>query len=109
MAYLRLAAAIVFEVSATLMLKACKGWELWWLGLTAISFYAVAGFLLAIVLKTMNLGVAYTIWSGVGIALVCTASALIWQQQFDLYAALGILMIFAGTIVITLKSSVIIQ
>jgi len=45
----------------------------------------------------------------VGIALVCAASVLIWGQKFDAYAVVGISLIFFGTILITAKSSVIIQ
>ena len=97
------------EVAGTLLLKASNGWEKWWLGMGAVACYTLAGFFLAYVLKSMSVGLAYTIWSGVGIALVCVASILIWQQKFDTYATIGILLIVFGTVLITLKSNVLLQ
>jgi small multidrug resistance pump len=109
MTYVYLSLAILTEVTATLLLKASNGWEKWWFGMGAIFFYCIAGMILAFVLKSMNVGLAYTIWSGAGIALVCVASILLWQQKFDIYALAGVLLIVVGTGLITLKSSVVIQ
>ena len=109
MTYLLLMIAIVTEVTATLLLKASNGWEKWWFGMGAIFFYALAGIVLALVLKSMSVGLAYAIWSGVGIALVCIASVMFWQQKFDIYALTGVLLIILGTALITLKSNVVMQ
>jgi small multidrug resistance pump len=75
----------------------------------AIFFYSIAGMVLAFVLKTMSVGLAYAIWSGVGIALVCIASVLFWQQKFDIFALIGVAFIVADTGLITLKSGVVLQ
>lgn len=75
----------------------------------AIVFYSIAGIILAFALKSMSVGLAYAIWSGVGIALVCIASILFWQQKFDAYALTGVVLIIIGTGLITLKSSVVLQ
>ncbi|MFD2165121.1 DMT family transporter [Thalassotalea euphylliae] len=109
MSYLFLALAIFSEVSATLLLKASDGWEKWWFGMASIGLYSLAGLFLGVVLKEMSVGLTYTIWSGVGIALVCIASVLIWQQKFDAYALSGIALIFVGTLLITAKSGVVMQ
>ena len=109
MVYLLLALAILTEVTATLLLKASDGWEKWWFGMGSIFFYSLAGLFLGYVLKEMSVGMAYAIWSGVGIALVCVASVLIWEQRFDLYAGVGILLIVVGTLLITTKSDVMLQ
>jgi len=109
MVYLLLVCAVITEVGATLLLKASNGWEKWEFGMASIFLYALSGFIFAFVLKTMNIGLAYAIWSGVGIALVCIASVFIWHQKFDIFAVSGILLIFIGTLLITVKSSVAIQ
>ncbi len=109
MIYALLSLAVITEVAATLLLKSSNGFEKWWLGMAAFFFYSIAGWVFAIVLKSMSVGSAYAIWSGVGIALVCAASVLIWQQKFDLYAGAGIALIVAGTLLITTKSSVVLQ
>lgn len=109
MIYFLLSLAVITEVTATLLLKASDGWEKWWFGMGSIFFYSLAGFILAHVLKSMSVGVAYSIWSGVGIALVCIASVIIWEQKFDTYALSGIALIFIGTFLITAKSSIVLQ
>ncbi|WP_419208236.1 DMT family transporter (plasmid) [Photobacterium leiognathi subsp. mandapamensis] len=109
MIYLLLAAAVITEVCATLLLKASNGWEKWEIGMASIFFYSLSGAIFAFVLKSMNLGLAYAVWSGVGIALVCIASVFLWQQKFDIFAISGVVLIFIGTLLITVKSTVSIQ
>ncbi len=109
MVYILLFLAVLTEVTATLLLKASDGWVKWWFGMGSIFFYSLAGLIFAFVLKSMSVGVAYSIWSGVGIAFVCIASVFIWQQKFDVYALSGIALIFIGTFLITAKSSVVLQ
>ncbi|MAA73162.1 MAG: hypothetical protein CMN28_00465 [Salinisphaeraceae bacterium] len=60
--------------------------------------------MLAFCLKVMTVGTAYAIWSGVGITVVCGLSAWLWGQRLDTAAMLGISLILAGVLVITLKS-----
>ena len=109
MVYLYLAIAIVVEVIATLMLKASVGFTKPLFGMGAVFFYGIAGMLLAVVLTKMNVGMAYAIWAGAGIALISIASAIIWKQSYDIYGVAGILLIGAGVVLITMKSSVVIQ
>lgn len=109
MHYMFLGIAIVSEVTATLFLKASDGWTKWWFGAVSVLFYSVAGLLLGLVLKNMGVGLVYAIWAGVGIALVCLASIVLWGQRFDWAAIGGILMIVGGVLLITLKSEVVLQ
>ena len=109
MNYFLLFLAILAEVSATLLLKTSNGWEKWEFGMSSIFLYILAGIFLGFVLKTMNVGIIYTIWSGAGVALVCIASVLLWQQKFDIYALSGIALIVTGTFLITTKSHVVLQ
>ena len=57
-------------------------------------------------LKTLPLGIAYAIWSGVGTALVAVVGWLVYKQQLDPPAILGISLIISGTIVLNLFSKV---
>ena len=106
MHYAFLAVAIISEVIATLLLKLSDGLTKWWWGLVSVFFYSIAGIMLALVLKYMAVGLVYAIWAGVGIALVCCASVLLWGQRFDAAALGGIALIVAGVMLITLKSGV---
>ncbi|MAG75492.1 MAG: QacE family quaternary ammonium compound efflux SMR transporter [Colwelliaceae bacterium] len=109
MAYLFLVLAIFSEVAATLSLKASNGWQHTGYGMASIGLYTVAGIFLSFTLKSMSVGITYAIWSGVGIALVCIASVYLWQQKFDGFAYAGITLIGLGTLLITVKSNVVIQ
>ncbi len=106
MVYGLLGLAIATEVTATLMLKASNGWERWGFGVGSIVMYGVAAYVLGHVLSHMNVGLAYTIWSGAGIGLVCIATVTLFGQRLDAWALAGIALIFIGTLLITLKSGV---
>ena len=109
MIYVLLACAIFTEVAATLCLKMSDGWEKWHYGSASIALYAISGMIFAAVLKNMGIGVAYAIWSGMGIALIVTASVVFWNQKFDTYAVAGIVLILSGTLLMTSKSAVVFQ
>ncbi len=52
----------------------------------------------------MPLGIAYAIWSGLGIVLVSVAAVFLYQQKLDLPAIVGMTLIIAGVLVINLLS-----
>lgn len=52
----------------------------------------------------MPLGIAYAIWSGLGIVLVSVAAIFIYNQKLDLPAIIGMLLIIIGVLVINLYS-----
>lgn len=56
------------------------------------------------VVKVMPLGIAYAIWSGLGIVLVSVAAIYIYNQKLDLPAIIGMLLIITGVLVINLFS-----
>ncbi|MFG1371852.1 multidrug efflux SMR transporter [Xanthobacter oligotrophicus] len=104
MGYLYLIIAIVAEVIATSALKATESFTRPGPSVLVIVGYAVAFFCLSLTLKTMPVGIAYAIWSGVGIVLV-TAIAWLWYgQRLDLPALVGLGLIIAGVMVINLIS-----
>ena len=104
MGYLYLIIAIVAEVIATSALKATESFTRPGPSVLVIVGYAVAFFCLSLTLKSMPVGIAYAIWSGVGIVLV-TAIAWLWYgQRLDLAALIGLGLIIAGVMVINLLS-----
>jgi small multidrug resistance pump len=104
MAYLYLFVAIVTEVVGTLALKATEGFTKLVPSLIVIAGYAVSFYFVSLALKSMSIGVAYAIWSGVGLALVAIAGMVLYKQLPDLAALVGILLILAGVVVINLFS-----
>jgi len=102
-----LAIAIVAEVIATSALKATEEFSRFWPSVITIVGYGVAFYFLSLVLKTIPVGVAYAIWSGVGIVLVAVIGALYFKQIPDLPAVIGMSMIIAGVIVMHVFSKTI--
>ena len=66
MAWIYLLGAIAFELFATTALKLSDGFtKLWWTLGMAVG-YGFAFYLLSLVVKTIPLGLAYAVWSGIG-------------------------------------------
>ncbi|OBJ70732.1 multidrug efflux SMR transporter [Mycobacterium sp. 1274756.6] len=95
--WLLLAGAIAFEVCATLSLRASEGFtRLVWAGPVVVG-YAVSFALLALVLKRgMPVGVAYGVWSGVGVAATAVAARFLFDDPFTWLMAAGVALIGAG-------------
>lgn len=103
-AYLYLGVAITAEVIATSALRAAEGFTVLWPSVIAVIGYVVAFYFLSLTLKTMPVGVAYAIWSGVGIVVVSIVALVLYKQVLDLPALLGMGLIMAGVVVINLFS-----
>lgn len=103
-AYLSLAIAIVAEVIATTALRASTGFTVLVPSAIAIVGYVVAFYFLSLTLRTMPVGIAYALWSGIGIVLISFAGWLIYKQVLDAPAIIGMALIGAGVIVINLFS-----
>nr|WP_176730422.1 SMR family transporter [Devosia insulae] len=103
-AYTYLAVAIVAEVIATTALRAADGFTQLWPSLISVVGYVVAFYFLSLTLRSMPVGIAYAIWSGVGIVLISLAGWVIYKQLLDLPALIGMGLIMAGVIVINLFS-----
>lgn len=103
-AYLYLAVAIGAEVIATSALRAAEGFTVLVPSAIAVVGYVVAFYFLSLTLKTMPVGVAYAIWSGVGIVVVSIVALVLYKQVLDLPALLGMGLIMAGVVVINLFS-----
>ncbi len=104
MTYLLLFTAIVAEVIATSALKAAEGFTRLVPSIIVVVGYAIAFYCLSLTLKTMPVGIAYAIWSGIGIVLVAGIGAVVYGQKLDLAAIIGLGLIIAGVLVVNLLS-----
>ncbi len=104
MGYLYLAIAIVAEVIGTTALKASEEFTRFWPSFIVVVGYGAAFYFLSLVLKTIPVGVAYAIWSGVGITLITLVGAILFKQIPDLAAVAGMTLIIAGIVVMNVFS-----
>ena len=104
MGHIYLAIAIISEVIATSALKSSNGFTNLLPSILVVVGYAVAFYMLSLVLKTMDIGMAYAIWAGLGIVLVAIVGAVIYKQIPDAPAIIGMALIIAGVFIINLYS-----
>jgi len=102
--WLILGVAIISEVIATSALKASEGFTRLMPSLIVVIGYGVAFYCLSLVLRTLPVGIAYAIWSGVGVALIALVGWLLYGQALDLPAILGLTLIIAGVVVLNFFS-----
>ena len=100
MSYLYLAIAIVSEVIGTVALKASEEFTRPVPSLIMALGYASAFYFLTLTLRTIPVGIAYAIWSGCGVVLICAISWILFRQSLDAPAILGIGLIAVGVVVI---------
>lgn len=105
MNYVYLLVAIVCEVVATSALKVSDGFSRPGPSVLVVLGYGVAFYFLSLTLRTIPIGVAYALWSGVGIALITTIGWLAFGQELDVAALVGIGLIVAGVVVLNAFSA----
>ncbi|BFM06616.1 DMT family transporter [Halioxenophilus aromaticivorans] len=104
MGFVYLAVAIVAEVIATAALKASDQFSKPWPSTLVVVGYGVAFYCLSLTLKTVPIGVAYAIWSGMGIVLIAAVGFLVFGQKPDLATLIGMALIIAGVVVMNVFS-----
>lgn len=102
MTWLLLACAIVSEVGATLSLRmATHGSKLWLVPVVA-GYLSAFALLSATLANGLPIGVAYGIWTAVGVALTAILGRLLFKEPFTWVMALGVALIVGGVLLIEL-------
>lgn len=104
MSYLYLAIAIVSEVIGTSLMKVSDGFTRPLPAIGTAIGYAIAFYFLSLTLRTIPTGIAYAIWSGVGIVLIAVIAWAFQGQKLDGAALAGMALIIAGVAVMNLFS-----
>ena len=99
-----LCVAIIAEVIATSALKSSEGFSKPIASVIVVLGYIIAFYCLSLTLKTIPVGIAYAIWSGVGIVLVTTIAWIVFGQKLDVLGIIGIALIMSGVLVLNLLS-----
>lgn len=98
--------AILSEVIATTALKFSEGFTKLVPSIVVVAGYGLSFYLLSLSLKVFPIGVAYAIWSGVGLVLTVIAGVILWKETLDWARVAGIILILAGIILINVFSNV---
>ena len=96
--------AVAFETVGTSFLKQSEQFSKLLPGIIACASYLCSFYLLSISLRTLPVGIAYAIWSGVGIVLISLIGVVAFKQSLDMPAYIGIDLIIAGVMIVNLFS-----
>jgi small multidrug resistance pump len=102
MAYVLLAIAIIVEVFATSLLKSASSGNVVAI-VAVVSGYLTAFGLLAIVVRSLEVGVTYAIWGGTGTGLVATIGILVLGESVTPWKMAGLTFVIAGVILLSLS------
>ncbi len=102
MPYVLLGFAIVAEILATSLMKETDGFTRPLPTLACIAGYVVAFALLAQAVKSVQVGVAYAMWAGIGTVAIAVIGALFLSEPMTAAKAAGIALVVAGVTVLNL-------
>lgn len=99
-----LSVAIFAEVIATSAMQASDGFTRPLPAVATVMGYGVAFYFLSLALRTIPVGVAYALWSGIGIVLIALIGWLAFGQRIDGWGVVGMGLIIAGVMVLNFLS-----
>ena len=102
MAYLLLACAIAAEVAATSLLPRAASFTVLLPSIAVVVGYVVSVVLLARVVETVPVAVAYAIWSAAGTAAVAAIGAAFLGQSLSGWQVAGLALVVAGVVMLQL-------
>jgi small multidrug resistance pump len=106
MPYVLLVLAILFEVAATLSLRASEGFSKLAPSVIVVIGYAVSFVLLARALTQLNVGPVYAIWSALGTVGAFAGGVLLFDEPLKPVTIAGALIVVAGVVVMNLGGGV---
>jgi multidrug transporter EmrE-like cation transporter len=95
--------AIAIEVVATTALKASHGMTRLVPSVIVVVGYVVSFYMVAILLKRMDLGLVYATWSALGTAAVAIIGVVIYDDALTIWRVAGLFLIIAGVMLLNLS------
>ena len=104
MAWLMLAVTILFEVAGSTMMKLANGFTVFWPSVAVFVCYGLSIAGLTVVLKYIDLSIAYAIWSGAGVALIALIGIIYFKEPLTAARVISLGFIIVGVIGLQLAS-----
>ena len=101
MDWIYLLIAAMFEVGWPFGLKMASlgAYKFLWIGFAIIAMI-LSGVFLFLAQKTIPVGTAYAVWTGIGAACTFLIGVLVFNDTLNLMRALGVILIVAGVILL---------
>ncbi len=104
MAWLFLIVAGIFEIGFALGLKYSEGFTRLWPTLGFMVSGGISFYLLSVAMRTLPVGTAYAVWTGIGAAGTATLGILLLRESGDVFRVISIALIVAGVVGLRLSS-----
>ena len=101
--FIYLILAIIFEVTGTTMMKLSNGFTILWPSIGLFVFYTISFTLLTLSLKSLDVSLAYAIWSGLGTALIAAIGIIFFHEHINATKIISLLFIIIGVVGLNLS------
>ena len=103
-AWLVLAASVVFEVAGTVALKHSSGFAKPWPAAAAGVLYLLAVWLMSISMRRLDMGVTYAVWAASGTAAIALIGIAFHGEHASALRFAGLLLVVLGVVLLNLES-----
>lgn len=90
--------AILFELAGNFIISYTEGFTVPGPSVICLIIYAASAFFFGLSLKELNLGIAYAVWSGIGIIFLAIISVVWFKLPLTPPDIAGLIMIIIGVI-----------
>lgn len=105
MGYLYLGLAVAGEIAGTSFLKYSDGFSRIWPSVGVVFGYILCFYFLSLAFRSINLSIAYAMWSGIGTVVITLISVLFLKESINFASVLGITLILLGSVILNLFGS----
>lgn len=98
MGFVYLFIAIILEIAGTTFLKISNGFTVLLPSILTLISYGLCFYIFSQALKTIEISLAYAIWSAFGIMVVSIIGMIYFHESVNIMKILSILLIIIGTI-----------
>ncbi|MEQ1621594.1 MAG: multidrug efflux SMR transporter [Methylococcales bacterium] len=105
MAWILLFSAGLVEIVFALSLKLNEGFTKLWPSVVTAVAGAGSFYLLMLAIKTLPLGTAYAVWTGMGAVGVAILGIILFKESADWYRLISILLVIIGIVGLKLTDS----
>ena len=104
--WLVLGAAIVCEVAGTMMMELSHSLTRWvWIPPMLVA-YLLSLLGLALALRTMEVGIAYAVWAGVGTLLIAVFGMVFFRESMSPLKLVSMLLVVVGVVGLNLADAI---
>jgi len=104
-AWIALLLASAFEIVYALSVAGSEAFSVLSWSISAIIFFLLTLYALSVALKTIDVGIGYAVWAGIGSIGAVVFGSILFDQSFTLVQGFWLTVIIAGVVWLKLASS----